>query len=249
MIAANLKPQTDAWCTPPANPSIAPGEAHVWRIDLEFPDADIDRKFKLLSADERDRANRFIFKKDRNRYIAARSALRRTLGRYLQADPAELKFTYASHGKPSLHSACNPQDLRFNLSHSGGIALIALAVATEVGIDVERIRENFSCLEIAREFFTAAEYEHICATDPALRNEVFFSYWTHKEAYIKAIGEGLSFPLNQFEVSLQAGVRVKSLNSGVGVADYSLHSIAPCTGYVGALAVAGDRASILMWRG
>jgi len=150
MLATNQKPLADAWCNPPTNPSIASGEAHVWRIDLELPGADIDREFILLSADERDRANRFIFKKDRNRYIAARSALRRTLGRYLQDDPAELRFTYGSHGKPSLHSACNPQNLRFNLSHSGEVALIALAVATEVGIDVERIRENFSCLEIAR---------------------------------------------------------------------------------------------------
>lgn len=242
-----MKPHSNAWCDAPPKLSLVPGEVHVWRFDLEVSDADVERHLCLLSLDEQARANRFVFKKHRDRYIVARGALRRTLGRYLQTDPAALRFSYASHGKPSLSSECNPLDLRFNLSHSEGVALLALAISCEVGIDVEQVRADFPYQEIARQCFSAAEYGLLRATEPEFRRAIFFKYWTHKEAFIKATGVGLTYPLNRFEVSLVAGVPIQFLNTAEQVPNHALHDLSPCAGYVGAIAVLGTCTAILLW--
>jgi len=239
----------NAWRTPPATLCIRPGEIHIWRINLELPEAEINSWESLLSADECARANRFIFKKHRDAYIAARGALRQTLGLYLQADPRALRFTYATHGKPSLAAEHKAQDLRFNVSYSAGVALLALAVAMEIGIDIERVHDDFPYQEIALRFFAPAEYVLFCAAEAARRCETFFKYWTHKEAFIKAIGLGLSYPLNQFEVSLHPGAPVQLLSTPDPAPRHSLHFIAAGADYVGALAVMGICTDILLWAG
>lgn len=249
MNSTSVKSCADTWRKPPAWPTIGPEETHVWRIDLDLPNSDIDSNFYLLSADERDRADRFVFKKDRSHFVAARGALRRTLALYLQTDPAGLHFVYGSHGKPSLKPGYNTQDLRFNVTHSGGIALLALTFLREVGIDVERIRDDFPCIQIARQFFSDAEYTALCSIDSALRHEAFFNCWTRKEAFIKATGKGLSYPLKQFDVSLRPGSPARLLSiaeESEQPRHCSLHAISPRAGYVGALAVIGACSNVLL---
>lgn len=250
MNIPNAKLNLNVWRTPPSNKlRIRPGEIHIWRINLKLSEAEINSWRSLLSADEHDRANRFIFKKHRDDYIAARGALRQTLGLYLQVDPRALRFTYATHGKPSLVAEYKAQDLRFNISHSAGVALLALAVAMEVGIDIEHVHDDFPYQEIALRFFSPAEYDLLCAADPARRCETFFKYWTYKEAFIKATGLGLSYPLNQFEVSLRPGAPVQLLRTLEPAPRHSVHFIAPGADYVGALAVMGICTDIFLWAG
>lgn len=243
---------TDCWRSPPASLTLQPADVHVWRFELDFPDPVIDSHFAILSHDERERANRFVFKKDRTQFITVRAAVRRTLGRYLQADPANLQFVYALRGKPSLRPQDNGLELKFNVSHSASIALLALSLSRDVGVDVERIRDDFPGLSIAHQFFSTAEYAALSRVEPALVHEAFFNCWTRKEAFIKAIGDGLSYPLKQFEVSLLPGepARLLSIDDQPALAArYSLHDLMPRSGYVGALAVAGGGGSILLWSG
>jgi 4'-phosphopantetheinyl transferase len=252
MHTTDTHTDADCWRSPPASPALGSDEVHVWRFELDLPDPVIDSHFAVLSQDERERAQRFVFKKDRSHYIAARAAVRRTLGRYLQADPASLQFVYAARGKPSLSPQDPASELKFNVSHSAGIALLALSLSRDVGVDVERIRDDFPGLAIAHQFFTAAEYAALSSIEPARMHEAFFNCWTRKEAFIKAIGDGLSYPLKQFEVSLLPGepARLLSIDGQAALAArYSLHGMVPRPGYVGALAVAGGCSSVLLWSG
>ena len=235
------------WNPPPTQASLVVGEIHIWRFALDIPEAEIEHRLQYLSEDERARAERFVFRNSRDAFIAARGALRRTLALYLQADPTSIRFDYTNQGKPAINSADNPQDLRFNLSHSAGMALLALTLGCEVGVDIEKVRADFPYLEIAQQFFTAAEYAALRATAPALQAETFFNYWTHKEALIKATGVGLSVPLNQFEVSLAPGVPITSLSTTVQVPAHSILALAPGADYVGACVVLGECSHITLW--
>lgn len=154
----------------------------------------------VLSSDERERAARFHFDIHRNRYVNARRALRYVLGDRLGMDPADLRFEYAANGKPSLPGS----ELRFNVSHSAGYALIAVAQDRELGVDVEEIRPKDDLLALARRFFSPAEHtalEHAPAAEIAA---IFYRVWTRKEAYLKACGDGLSLALDSFTVSTDA---------------------------------------------
>jgi len=160
---------------------------------------------KSLVPDERQRAERFRFERDRRRFIVAHGVLRDILGRYLKCSPAQVSFSYNQYGKPALAQESEAIGLRFNMSHSHEVALYALTRAREVGVDVELLREDFASLEIAERFFSRSEVALLNSLAPELRTDGFFNCWTRKEAYIKALGEGLSHPLDRFAVSLAPG--------------------------------------------
>lgn len=164
---------------------------HVWRVSLATcpPDARA-----LLSADERERAGRFHFARDRDRFTAARAALRRVLGDYLERAPDALTFAYSSHGKPSIDG------LAFNVSHSNELALIAVTRGREVGIDIEWHRPDVDLPSVARSSFSDTEQRALFALPPAEQLDAFYRIWTRKESYIKAHGDGLSLPLDSFSV-------------------------------------------------
>ena len=172
---------------------------HVWRIALDRGDGDSLRSG--LSSDELARAARFHFERDRTRFSVARAALREILAHYLGASPAEIAFVYGDHGKPAL--APPDGDLRFNLSHSHDLALCAVARGREVGVDVERIRELDDLEELSRRVFSAREQAALRRLPEPNRLAGFFTAWARKEAFIKALGEGLSHPLERFDVSLE----------------------------------------------
>ncbi len=170
------------------------GEVHIWRWDLDREAA----QPALLSEDERARAGRFVFEQDAQRWAACRTGLRVTLGRYLDLAPQSLEFTLGPWGKPGLHGC----PLRFNVSHSGGAALLAVAWRREVGVDLERISlervsRALSPEELALQVLSGRELAWLWDQSFDQREAAFLTLWTAKEAYVKAIGQGLSFPLTR----------------------------------------------------
>jgi 4'-phosphopantetheinyl transferase len=231
-----------AWDPPPAHPVAAGAEVHVWRVSLDLPPARAERLTRALSDDERTRAGRFVFERDRHRFAVARGTLRAILGRYLGVPPGNLAFAYSSHGKPALPNGAGVRDLRFNVSHAGGLALVAVALGREVGVDIERVREDFATEEIAGRVFSPAELAAIRVLPAAARCAAFFNCWTRKEAYVKARGEGLSLPLHRFDVSVAPGepaALLATAENSCEASRWSLRELQPGPGYVASLAVEG----------
>ena len=226
--------------------SLEESEIHVWRAELDAPAWVQERLRRYLSSDELARAAKFLFEPHRRRFVAARGILRDVLARYLGCIPAALQFRYGPHGKPEVDSA--GLDLRFNLSHAGDVALVAVARGREVGIDVERIRPEAATDAIARRFFSPREVEALAALTPAERLEAFFRCWTRKEAYIKARGEGLRIPLSSFDVSIGREPALLAMRGAPEEgARWTLAGLQPGPGYVGALAYEGDAPALTFW--
>ncbi|MBM3223643.1 MAG: 4'-phosphopantetheinyl transferase superfamily protein [Candidatus Tectomicrobia bacterium] len=190
------------WCPAPAVPRLAHNAVHIWRAPLAGTAAQIHWLWSLLSADERQRAARFVFPQDRDHFVMARGLLRVLLGHYCQQAPQQLCFTYGPQGKPALVIDTAAETLAFNVSHSHGLAVYALTWERAIGVDVERIRPQVAHESIAEHFFSPREVAVLRALPPAMQAEAFFACWTRKEAFIKARGEGLSLPLHQFDVAL-----------------------------------------------
>jgi 4'-phosphopantetheinyl transferase len=185
----------------------------------------------LLSHDEIARAARFRFETHRNAFIACRSILREILAGYLRSDPRSIEFTYNQYGKPLL------PNLFFNLSHSADTAVLAVSRSREVGIDIERIDPNFAAGQIPEHFFSAGEVAALRALPPNEQTDAFFRCWTQKEAYVKAVGLGLSISLASFEVTLAPGHPARFLRGGDG---WEIEFLTPCRGYVAALVAKKD---------
>ena len=192
------------WSSAPKSLSLSSGEVHVWRARLEQPQELQDEFLRTLDLDERERAHRFHFEKHRRRFILGRGFLRLLLGRYLKIAPEEVRFGYGPYGKPSLADEHKASGLRFNASHSHELAVYAFVQEREIGVDVEYVKDDFQSEEIAQRFFSAQEVQMLTALPKHERHAAFFRCWTRKEAYIKAIGSGLSHPLDQFDVTLTA---------------------------------------------
>lgn len=218
-------------------------EVQLWRVDLEAIRGDESRWQKLLSPDELTRASRYHFPRDRRRFVAGRALLRIILAGYLAMEPDRLGFVYSNKEKPSLSPTHANSDVTFNVSHSGGIALLAFTRAREVGVDVEQVRSDFELEAIARRFFSAHEQGQLAAVPAEEKPAAFFRGWTRKEAYIKATGDGLSLPLTQFDVSLKAGEQNALLATrpdGSEVNRWLLRDVAGGPGYMAALCVRGQ---------
>jgi len=179
--------------------------------------------------------------------------LRDLLGRYLQTQPSQISFVYNAFGKPDL-SPEFANRLKFNLSHTDGLALIAVATASDVGVDLEYIRAQSDYTDIARSFFSAAEVDYLIGLASHLYAEAFFSCWTKKEAYLKACGEGLAMPLNSFSVPLTTDPAHTPVDLHVVSNDivpgkrWSLYTLQPAPGYIGALAIEGSGWRLRQWQ-
>ena len=194
------------WVHAPVNNELGEGEAHIWRASLDQP-ADMIAKFApLLSKDEYQKAKRFHRLTDCQRFIAGRGILRKIISAYLSLAPDVVQFVYNQYGKPFISAAQNHGALSFNLSHSHGMALYAVARGRRIGIDIEHKREDFATLEVAERFFSKDEFEALKAVPTDQRTRAFFNCWSRKESYIKAIGMGVSYPLDEFTVSLALNV-------------------------------------------
>jgi 4'-phosphopantetheinyl transferase len=225
--------------------SLPADEVHVWRTSLERPPAAVERLRLLLSRDECARADRFRFERDRSRYVVGRALLRLLLGRYLGQEPEEVRFEYGAYEKPYL--AGTP--LWFNLSHSGTVALYAFTAAAEVGIDVEVDEGDFARERIAERFFSPTEVAALRSLPESLQARAFLTCWTRKEAFIKARGDGLSLPLDSFDVSLAPQAPpglLRTAWSDEEPAHWRLEDLSdPAEGYVAALALRRQGARVV----
>jgi 4'-phosphopantetheinyl transferase len=203
-------------------------EVHSWCVSLDVPPETCADFYATLSHDERDRSARLRFARDRQRFIAARGVLRALLGRYLGTHPGQIRFVYNAFGKPALSPEFG-SPLKFNLSHSADLALIAIAADADIGVDLEYIRAQPDYAEIARHFFSAAEVDRLNRLPSHLHAPAFLSCWTKKEAYVKACGEGLAMP------------------DGPRARRWSLYTLQPAPGYIGALAVEGSGRRLTQW--
>ena len=232
------------WQTPPADLSLGTGEVHVWLGALDVAPGQLEELRAVLKPGELTRADRLLQAHHRVHSAAARGYLRRLLGRYLGVSPQSVELQFNSFGKPALAGELAAGGLRFNVSHSHGLALFAFARGRELGVDIEKMRPDFATAEIAARFFSAAESERLRSLAPEHRQRAFFECWTRKEAYIKARGDGLSRRLDTFEVAFGPGIAPAVLSAGDepdAATRWAMYDLAPANGYCGALIVESGR--------
>jgi 4'-phosphopantetheinyl transferase len=232
-----------SWSGHAQNFVLQENDVHVWLASLDVDPQERTRLSSYLNKDEISRAERFVFPRDRNRFIVARGRLRELLGEYLHCPPNAVQFKTGRYGKLSLLDDRDP--LRFNLSHSHGLALYGFCVGREIGIDTEKIRIGFASEGIAERYFSATEQRELLELPEELRDTAFFLCWTRKEAYIKAHGDGLQIPLDSFDVSLKPGepAALRSADSS----RWSILSFTPAPEFVAAIIVEGEIRSIGFW--
>ncbi len=212
-------------------------EVQLWMIRLEALESTFDRALSWLSADEAERAARFRFEKHRRAFVLGRAVLRALTANYLRIAATDVSFAYGPKGKPALAAARYPLD--FNVSNSGDLAAYAFTSDCEIGVDVEYRRRMADIEAIARRFFAPAEVTEFMALAESDRPAGFFNCWTRKEAYIKAVGDGLSLPLDSFRVTLLPGVpaRMVELDGSASAAErWTVHAFTPAPDYAGAIA-------------
>ena len=233
------------WPAAPAELPALERTVHVWAVPLDDARVDVDAGRKLLSPDERERAARFYFEQHRRRFLLAHIALHWILSRYLKIPPARLYFELGNNGKPKLPPALTNSGFEFNLSHSNDMALLAINLIGEVGVDIEYVKPGFKFEEIAESFFTAREVAELRGLPSELQRQAFFKCWTCKEAFLKAKGTGLSGRLDEVEINLSASdeVRIRA-----DVAGWSLAELNPIDAYEAALVVASPPVPICCYR-
>jgi 4'-phosphopantetheinyl transferase len=223
-------------------------DVHVWLVDLNPGDQQIRSYAETLADDEHERAERFYFERDRRRFTVARGALRAILGGYLRMEPAAIEFEYGSRGKPSIAARLG-RSLAFNVSHSGELALIACSPYGDLGVDIEEMRLLVDADEMAAQFFSEREVATLRSLPAVSHNEAFFRCWTRKEAYVKAVGDGLSRPLDAFDVTFAPGdapaLRIDGDDNETR--HWALYALDVPRGYAGALVTDGVR-RVSGWR-
>ncbi len=239
------------WKIPSEQIILSENEVHAWRASLNVPLNTTYSLQSILSEEEVKRAGKFHFETDRLHWVVARGILRVLLGYYLEVDPCAISFVTNDYGKLFIAHPSDRTCLRFNLTHSGDIALFAFTYDRHVGVDVEYMRADIDYEELAQNYFSPYECAVLRTLPPVLREEAFFLCWTRKEAYIKARGRGLSIPLDQFDVSLTPGEPAMLLDSREdpqATANWSLHALMPGERYTGALVVEGTDWHLSCWQ-
>jgi 4'-phosphopantetheinyl transferase len=233
--------------TLPAQP-LADSDIHVWCASLNVSSTKVERYFACLALDEKARAARFYFEKDRSRYIIGRGLLRQMLGDYLGLEPSKIQFKYGVHGKPALASKINGRSLEFNLSHSNDMAVYIFNWCQPVGIDIEYIHRMKDMDDFALQFFTPNECKLIHSLSKDQKQKTFFKLWTCKEAFLKANGSGLTTQLSQVEVSLTTERSATFTSIGGDreqAARWRLNLFTPITGYQASLAIERNDGQII----
>lgn len=221
---------------------LAENEVHVWQAGLDLPTELVQTLEHTLTPEELARADHFRLTEARARFVVTRGVLRDILGRYLGQGPEQVRLGYGPVGKPMLAEGMEEHRLEFNLAHSGGLALFALARHRRVGVDVELIRPNVAHNRLAARFFAPLEQAQLRALPAEAQLAAFFACWTRKEAFVKARGEGLALGLARFAVSVAPGLPATLLHTEFDPDEagrWSLLELTPAPGYAAALAVEG----------
>ncbi|MFM2315075.1 MAG: hypothetical protein RLZZ04_4351 [Cyanobacteriota bacterium] len=225
------------WQHPKGFPTLNNHQVHLWRANLTLSSPELEELMTFLSPDEVVRASKFRFAQHKSRFIAARGILRQLLGNYLQVVPSDVTFSYSDRGKPQL-----PQNshLQFNLSHSQEYGLFGFTLNHLIGVDLEYQRAMPDALNIAQRFFSVREFKMLAETPQKQQPRLFFQLWTAKEAYLKAIGTGLSGSLASVDISFEENhspYLSPSLENQIESNDWSLYSCTPEINYLGAIAI------------
>jgi 4'-phosphopantetheinyl transferase len=232
---------------PTTLPVLAGEDVHVWFIDLEEAQRNAAALMAPLSPGERARGDRFHFPRDRFQFCATRGILRHLAGAYLGSAPSRLEFEAGACGKLRLAGSSSDR-FAFNVSHSAGFALIAASPRGELGVDIEAARPIADRDALAGQFFSAAEIAGLQSLEPGSRDEAFFTCWSRKEAYVKAVGDGLSYPLEAFDVTFVPGdvVRLTVPSDSQESSRWALEALPAPPGYAAALVTEGRR-SVSCW--
>lgn len=232
------------WQTVATRPHLGAEEIHLWQFSLQTSQAQIDSLRSLLSPEEISRANRLIRPEDGLRFIVGRAQLRQLLGSYLATTAQSVELSSLPHGKPVL---AEPR-LSFNLSHSGDLALLAIARCAPLGVDLERLRPELDWLPLARRYFSASEQQALQALAPNQQRNGFFTIWTRKEAWLKAIGRGFHLPFDTFDVSVPPAPAALIRHQGHPAAplDWHLEDIPIAANYRATLAYPAPQKKVLL---
>ncbi len=241
--------------SPAAGLELAPGEIHVWQVHLDASPEQVEKLGRALSSDEWQRANRFRFDKHRRQYVVGRGALRTLAAAYLGevgtgVRPEEIQFSYGPRGKPFLAPPFDQRGIQLNLSNSDELALVGFVLGREIGVDVEYLRPMTDCEEIAERFFSESERRTLRTIPFPAKQEAFFNCWTRKEAYLKAVGEGLAAPLDSFDVTLALDEPPRMLTlkgDATRAAGWFFHHLRPAKDYLGAVAIEGGAWVVRTW--
>ena len=218
-------------------PTLKANQAHIWRASLTRNQVDLDKLLFLLNPEEKERAAKYIVKKAADSFIVSRAILRTLIAKYLQINSQSMVFQQNKYGKLHLNSSL----LQFNISHSHGLALFIFALDTPVGIDVEFVRNDYEFADIANKFFSKTEVRELFSLPDGQQTQAFFNCWSRKEAFIKALGNGLFTALDKFSVEVSARkegrVRLSDSGGGLDTQSWILEALDPANGYAGAFAV------------
>ena len=188
------------------------GEIHIWSSLLDQPEDLINLFHTSLSKEEKDRISKYKFKLLRDRQTVSKGLLKSFISSYLNIGTGEINFVQNEYGKPSLTPELNEIDLHFNISHSEHFGMFAFTIGKQLGIDIESVQEITNLNQIVDLCFSDSEKEWFYNSDPGLKKELFYKVWTGKEAYIKAIGKGLSFPLKEIEFKINSNNSIEFQN-------------------------------------
>jgi len=242
-----LEPSTTLWSAPSSFREPADDEVHVWRADLDgLADGDVERLAGTLAPDERARAASFVFAPDRRRFVVGRAALRAVLGGYLGLAPAAVSLGRSPQGRPTLLGA-QAGTLDFSISRSAGLALCAVTLGRDIGVDVERVMRGVAGDVVHDGVLSPGEVAALRALGPEARDRAFFTVWTRKEAYAKARGLGLSLPFDRFSVSLDPAAPALLSADDDDPARWTLRDVEAGAGYAAALAVSGPLEDVRTW--
>lgn len=236
---------------PPIDLKLTSDEIHIWFAVLGQSVSRLHKFIQTLSIEERIRAEHFYFERDRRSFIVRRGILRTILGFYLNVEPSQLLFRYGQNGKPELADTFGNETVHFNLSHSDGVALFAFARDREIGVDIEYIHDISEMEQIAERFFSIKENDVLRSLPKSQKREAFFKGWTCKEAFVKVLGDGLSRPLDKFDVSLVPGEPAKLLRiegDSREASRWSIQDLKPALNYVGAFAVKSHIFEVKHWQ-
>jgi len=215
-------------------------QVHIWFINFNISEDDITLLYKFLSEDEIVKASKFKFNKDKICSIITRGALRLLSSKYLNIKPEDIPFKYGDYGKPDYDFKTN---LKFNISHSGQMAVIGFVLNDDIGVDIEEIKTNFDVLDIASNYFSNSEIEALKNLSLESQTKGFYRCWTRKESFIKANAKGLSFPLDSFSVSIDSDEKTELLETNWDKNEtdlWKLFSFSPQKNYIGAVSVKGN---------
>lgn len=227
--------------------TLKPNQVHIWYVNKKNHLENLTTYWSCLNDAEREKASKFRFVKDFNCSVIARGVLRILLAKYLDKNPQEIKLDFGEFGKPILKEITG---LEFNISHSSNAIVLAFTQNNKIGIDVEFTKREIEVETIAKQFFSKKEITTLAAVDYNYKQQGFYNCWTRKEAFIKALGDGLSFPLSEFSVSLDSKKEATLLETNWNKKEkeeWHLTSFEPNTNYIGALAVKGKVSSIKYW--